>query len=130
MSSKDTLKFIAPEFEDEPDATLDKALALAAQRINAGAFGQTYEQAAVFMAAHILKLRALSSGASAAQKLGFVGPVTSVKSGDLSLSGPGLPAGNSGNDDETGLSRTEYGRSYLDLRAGVPVSPFNVKITE
>lgn len=114
------LLFIAPEFEDEANARLETALTLAAERLEPTAWGRLYLQAVCYLAAHILKLRALS--ASPASSTGFVGAVTSVRSGDLAISGPGFGAGS--DNDEEGLKTTAYGQAFLDLRKLVPITPF------
>lgn len=116
MGSRDTLKFVAPEFEDLPDATLDKALELAAQRISARAFGAIYEQAAAYMAAHIL---ATSRGTQA--EAGIGGQITSVSTGDLSIGGQALDTTGAG---DSALASTPYGARFLELRATVPTSPY------
>src|SRR5690554_2415261 len=116
MNSRDLLKFVAPEFADLDDSVLDMALALAAQRISARAFGRLYQQAAAYLAAHIL---ATSRGL--AGEVGIGGQITSVTTGDLSIGGTAASTGSVGDD---GLASTVYGARFLELRALIPASPY------
>ena len=115
-TSRDLLKFVAPEFEDLDDAALDMALSLAANRISAVAFGKIYPQAAAYMAAHIL---ATSRGDAASA--GVAGAITSVKTGDLAIGATALATGSAG---DSALASTPYGARFLELRDTVPTSPY------
>lgn len=113
------LDFIAPEFSGETTADKETAIDMATQRLSSKAWGTLYQQAVVHLAAHVLKKRDRSTGS--AQAAGFVGPVTSIKSGDLSISGPG-PSTGGGSDAD--LKSTEYGQALLTLRESIGTTPF------
>ena len=114
--SIDVLKFVAPEFADLDEDVLEMALSLAAQRVSARAFRGVYQQAASYMAAHIL---ATSRGAVADAGIG--GTITSVRTGDLAVGAAALPTGTAA---DGALASTTYGARFLELRASVSTSPF------
>lgn len=115
-ASRDLVRFFAPEFDSLPDATIDTAIGLAAQRISARAFDTLYPQAAALLAAHIL---AKSRGDATA--FGVTGAVTSVRTGDLQISAAAV-GGLTGSDAI--LATTPYGEQFITLRNQIPVSPY------
>lgn len=112
-SSIDTLEFVAPEFSGLSDSTKETALEMAAQRLDPPTWGRLYEQAAAYLAAHLLKLRDRSQQLS--QTGGGTGGIRSIKTGDLSVSFQGSGS-NASTMTEEALGSTEYGQQYLSLR--------------
>jgi len=101
------------------------ALKLAGERIDLEVFGSLYEQALARIAAHLLELRrrALSAASSGASG---VGPVTSVRTGDLAVSWAAPPTSSAPGDDPDRVwySQTDHGREYLSIRDQIPFTPF------
>jgi len=113
-SSIDTLDAIAPEYASEPTATKETFLEMAAQRMTPEVWGRLYEQAAAYLAAHLLKVRQRGEDFAASGGAG-AGGVSSVSTGDLSVSFEGAGDGAQTLNEEA-LSSTEYGQQYLHLR--------------
>lgn len=112
-SSIATLKALAPQYASEPDDTLEVFLSMAAEQMDAEAWGTLYEQGAAYLAAHLLTLR--DRGQQAAGHGGAAGAVTSVSEGDQSI---GYAGGGSTaqTPTEEALSSTTYGEQFLQLR--------------
>lgn len=113
MASADTLIEIAPEFTG--DAAIAQMLAWASQRIDAEAWGDLYEQGCIYLAAHLLALKARGASGS-----GGAGPVVSEKAGELQVN-YGAVVGVLGNDAV--YATTAYGVQFLALRRQVPAHP-------
>lgn len=116
MASADTLIAIAPEFTG--DAAIGQMLTWAAQRIDAEAWGDLYEQGCIYLACHMLarKARAAEGGAGA-------GAVVSEKAGELQRS-YGAVVGVL--DSDAVYATTPYGVQYLTLRRQVAAWPMVV----
>lgn len=115
-ATRDVVKFVAPEFDSLPDATIDMAIEFAVQRVSARAFGSLYQQATAYLAAHILATR---DGIAA--ESGITGGITSVRTGDLAVSGGALTTGTT---EEAAIGSTSYGARFLELRAQLPIRPY------
>jgi len=98
------------EFEAETDETVSTFIEQAAVRLDKSFYGQMYTQAVVYMAAHLMKLTA-----NARDGISVVGPITSMKTGRLSVSSAG-PIG--GGDDA--LSTTTYGQELKAIKDSRP----------
>jgi len=114
VSSIQTLKAIAPQFASEPDDTLEVFLSMAAERMDAKAWGKLYEQGAAYLAAHLLTLRDRGDMA-AGHGGGAGGGITSVSEGGQSISYGG-GGQNASTLSEEALASTQYGQQYLQLR--------------
>lgn len=118
------LAFFDPSVDpDNPGTVVETAVALAQERISADVWGRLYGQGLARLAAHLLELRrreasALESGASG------VGPATSIRTGDLSISWAGPTTSGSLNDDSNWYNLTNHGREFLSLRAQLVRTPF------
>lgn len=114
MASRDTLRIIAPELATVADETLDAWLTFAAARISATAWGDLYEQAACYLAAHLYTVSQRSaSGESGA------GAVVGRKAGDLEIR-YGAVVGVLSSDAT--LATTPYGVEFLSLRKLLPTA--------
>lgn len=113
-SSVDKLRAVAPQFEDESDESLEVYLEMAADRLDASAWGKLFEQGAVYLAAHLLTVR--NRAQQAAQHGGTAGGgVTSVSEGDQSIS-YAEGGKTASTPSEEALSSTQYGQQFLSLR--------------
>jgi hypothetical protein len=103
-------RVLAGEFSAVADGTVENFLAYAALRIDTGIWGNVYDQALVYLAAHMLKMDPSYGGAYT----GAAGAVIAQKDGDLSRSYAAPPAVSSLTDSY--LLRTSYGAQFLALR--------------
>ena len=108
MSASSKLSIIAPQFDTVTGR--NDFIELATIQTGECWFGDKYEWAIAYLAAHFISLSQLSqSGATS----GGGGPITSKKEGDLSVTF-GKSGGNSPTDKDS-LLETPYGRQYLTL---------------
>lgn len=114
------LQAFAPEFVG--DTRIALALSLAAQQMATSAvWGNVYDQAVAYLAAHLLTswgpLAGSGSGGGAG---GVAGPVTSESAGDVSRSYGSVGSGVSGglSVSDAMLAATRYGQQYIALRRG------------
>lgn len=121
-TSRTLLRAIAPELAGVDDATVDVFLGLAAERMDATAWGDLFQQGAVYLAAHlcVLAQRAAATGVS-----GGAGPVSAIKTGDVSVSF-GAIGGVIATASMQAMSTTPHGLQYLALRRQVPMTGFVV----
>lgn len=110
-SSLTLLRTLGPELVGVDDATCNTLLGFAAQRLDASIWGELYQQGCVYMALHLLTLRART--ASVAAGGAGTGPVVRVKAGDLEV-GYGAAVGVLSPDAV--LATTPYGIEFLALR--------------
>lgn len=99
----DTLLLIAPEFSTVDIARRSQVLCLAALRVSKSKFGDRYNLAVSYLAAHMLTVSTRDGGGS------VTGAVKSRKEGDLSVTYGGNDALSSD------LSSTSYGQEYKRL---------------
>ena len=97
------------EFKSVPGKKIDIYLTNASRRIDQDAWGDCYEEATAYLAAHLLVSGGGAGGAGGA----VAGPITSQSVGDLSRSYGQVNVGSAG--DET-YATTKYGQMYLELR--------------
>lgn len=116
-NTRDLLDTVAGEFSGLDNDVKDQAINFASQRISAEAFGRLYQQAVVYLAAHILKS---GMAGQAGDEKELAGPVTSITTGDLSIGSAGT-ASFTGSDEP--LSSTSYGRQYLEIKNKLPAGP-------
>jgi len=100
----DTLLVIAPEFSTVDPVRRSKVLALAALRVSQKVFGDRYNMAVSYLAAHMLTVADRDGGGSVS------GAIKSRKEGDLSIT----YAGGDGSTN-SGFGSTSYGQEYLRL---------------
>lgn len=108
MASRDDLRAVAPEFESTTDAIVDRFLAMAARRMNAEAWGDLYADGCIYLAAHLLTLRARQTSGTAG-----AGPITAQTTGDESVN-YGAVVGVLSND--ASMATTAYGVEWLNMR--------------
>ena len=115
MTTLATLKAVAPELnpgDDSADARLNLFLEMAVSRLHARAWGNVYEQAVVYLAAHLITLsnRASEDGTAAP------GALATITTGDQSRSFASRGAPSLSTEDAA-LATTTYGEQFLALRA-------------
>ena len=88
-------------FADLSDDTVDTYITRAASRMDSAYWGTRYDDAHLYLSAHLLYLDVNGAGAPS-------GPITSASAGGMSL-GFGSPAADSW------LAATHYGRQYLQM---------------
>jgi hypothetical protein len=103
------------------DAIVDQFLETASCRLCADAYGTKFQEASVWLAAHML---ATSPGLAIPGITPALtgGSVTSLKTGDESIgfAAPSIPAGATSND--AWLATTSYGQNFMWLRDTRPAS--------
>lgn len=97
---------IAPELEAVPSATVDVFLVDAKTLVSATAWGDLYEVALKYTAAHLLAQAGYGSS-------GGRGDVTGMSVGGVSIS---YASGASSKDGGAGLSGTRFGKFLIQLR--------------
>ena len=120
MSSSEVFDAIVPRLALDPRA--DLFLQMAGQSLNAAAFGLLYEQAACYLAAHMIASAPRDEVALGA------GPVTSEGAGDLSVGYGTFPASGKLSIGDAELAQTAYGRAFLRIRnSRAAAMPFAVQ---
>lgn len=119
------LEAFAPEFVG--DTRIALALELAAEQMATEAvWGNVYDQAVAYLAAHLLTSWSPAAGSGSGSAAGSAaGPVTSESAGDVSRSYGNSTSGVTGLGlSDALLATTSHGRNYLGLRrtraAGAP----------
>jgi hypothetical protein len=116
-ATRDLLRTLCPDVAGETDDRIDTFLTVAAQRLNPPCFGALFQQATIYLAAHLL-LRSPAGGTGGAAVGGLGGgPVTSRKTGDEAISF-GSPAAATGTValSDADLLETHYGKQFLAIR--------------
>lgn len=113
-SSLTLLRTLGPELASVDDATANTFLGLAAQRLDVETWGELYQQGAVYLALHLLTLRARTAAAAAGSA--GSGPVVRAKAGDVEV-GFGAAVGVLSRDAL--YSTTPYGIEFLALARSV-----------
>ena len=123
MSTETTLQKFRrriPQFSSDSDEVITAWLHDATEVLCTSAFGDRYEEAAIYYAAHLrarAEISMLMQTGGAASALAFQGIASSVKEGDLQIAFRGYsgnPHAKSLPDDE--LAMTIYGQQYLRVR--------------
>jgi len=104
-----------PEFASQADSRVAAFLNAGRKRVSQKIFGDTYELAVFYLAAHMLSM-AVNTEASGGSGTGAKGNITSEKVGDLSIGYSSTPIAVSGSGSSTQLMETAYGRQYVQLR--------------
>jgi len=120
----DVLKALGPQYSSEPDATLETFLELAAQELDAQAWGSVYQQAVVLLALHKLTMRDRGEQKASTVSGGSSGPVDSVSTGDLSISFGSSTGFATSGVEVAALAQTSYGKQFLELRAKTITGPY------
>ncbi len=116
-TTRDLLRILCPDVAGETDDRIDTFLTVAAVRLDAPCFGALFEQATIYLAAHLLlRNPAGGTGGAAVGGLGG-GPVSSRKTGDEAISF-GSPAAATGSValGDADLLETHYGKQFLAIR--------------
>jgi hypothetical protein len=118
MAISDIIDDIAPEFNNEDPARIDRFIGYAELQVSPDAFGTKHDLAVAYLTSHMLSLanRNDDEGTN-----GTPGTITQKKEGDLSLSF-GTPSDIAHGTDGT-LLLTSYGIEYLRLRDMCVISP-------
>lgn len=113
---------LAPLLCEESDSRVCTYIEMAAQRLTASCWGQVYQQALIFYAAHLLQKSPspdTTLGRAAAGEGEVAGPVASRKAGDVAVSYANNASANGGgstSNTDRDLLDTHYGRQFLALR--------------
>lgn len=107
MTIAQTIEDIAPELASIDPDRRDRIIALAENQVSAKVFGDLYEAAVAYLAAHMLTM---------AGRSGKAGAVTSISEGQLSI---GYQAG----QNVSGLMATSYGQEFVRLRSQRVIAP-------
>ena len=111
MTIAEVISDIAPEFDNEDPARIDRFIGYAESQVSSNEFLTKYDLAVAYLTAHVLSL----SGRNDTEGTnGNAGNITQKKEGDLSLSFA-LPSALNNSQDGT-LMSTSYGLEYLRLR--------------
>jgi hypothetical protein len=113
-SSLTLLRTLGPELASVDDATANTMLGLAAQRLDACVWGELYQQGCVYLALHLLTLRARNAAAAAGSA--GSGPIVRAKAGDIEV-GYGAALGVLARDAV--YSTTPHGIEFLALARSV-----------
>jgi len=132
LSTMQLFRAVAPTLCEETDDRVGIFLDVAAVRMTPAAWGNVYQQALVYHAAHLLTLSPASAGGSgggSSSDGATAGPITKKKAGDLEItygtaSASGGSSGGGTSNAEADFTTTHYGRQLLALRdtraAGIP----------
>lgn len=105
-------RVVAPEFASTSDATVNALSAIEGTKVSSTAFGSDTSEAVARRVAHLLELQARAAAETASAR--GPGAVTSVSTGDLSLSRTlGFQAATGG---DAFWAQTVHGLAYLALR--------------
>jgi len=118
MTINDIIDDIAPEFENEEQARIDRFIEYAELQVSANVFGERYDLAVAYLACHMLTLR--DRGDADSGSSGTSGVITQKREGDLSLTFA-LP--NALNDGDGNLQLTKYGIEYDRIRKMCVICP-------
>lgn len=113
MTPLETFRLMAAEFEQAPDETVEKWIALAEPLVSKKRFGSLYAQAVALLTAHKMKLAGLGENALDGVPVNG-GGVSSYTEGSTSVSFNTSQQANTAADAEFGL--TNYGTQFLSLR--------------
>ena len=107
MTIAQIIEDIAPELASVDTDRRDRIIALAENQVSAKVFGDLYETAVAYLAAHMLTV---------AGRQGNAGAIGSISEGQLSI---GYQAG----QNVSGLMATSYGQEFARLRRQRVVGP-------
>ncbi len=113
-TTSEVLTTIAPEVAARADA--DTWLSLAVMQLTASKWGNVYQLAVCYLAAHMATLSPLDED-EAADAAVLAGPMTGRSTGQRSESYGTATSSGSRTAEEADLSTTAYGRRFLALRA-------------
>lgn len=118
MAITDIIKDIAPEFDNEIVAHVERFIGYAELQVSSNAFGERYNIAVAYLACHMMSLAGRNDDEGTN---GQVGNLTQKKEGDLSASFA-LPNAFNNSNDAT-LMMTSYGIEYMRLRNLCVIAP-------
>lgn len=110
-----------PEFAPVADATVTRRLNRAAAYLDVDTWGDCFDDAVLYYAAHNLALQQLRAATADSESgntviVGGAGAITSASVDGVSTSYATPKNANSGTDEESWLYQTPYGQHYLQLR--------------
>ena len=106
MTALEIFRMIASEFASMTDEDVQKWLDLAAEFIDQETFGDKYDSAVAYYAAHLIKVESGN---------GTAGAIEEKKVGDLRIKY------HQGNEALMGFNTTSYGQQYLVIQKGCVV---------
>ena len=110
-----TFRLVASEFGDADDEKVNSMIELQGVRISQKAFGDKYNLAVAYLAAHAFKLDEMLKGGGASSGGLLSGAITSEKEGGISV-GYASPSLSRYNDGSL-YTKTAYGLLFLELRS-------------
>lgn len=116
MSIASVLTIIAPQFNGRADR--NDYINFATLQVNQTTFGDKYDLAGAYMAAHMMTLNPETGQGTSNTGSGFI---TSKKEGDLAMS-YAQPKSNSSGGGDAILSQTSYGQQFIGLRDSCTLS--------
>lgn len=123
MDAFDIIKATMKEFSDVPDPDIKVYIELSTPLVNKKRFGNLYEQAVAYLAAHRMKMDGRGTTVGGFGSMGNMIGISSISEGEVSVSFTNSKSSNaSSSDSELGLS--VYGMQFLQLRRSciVPIS--------
>ncbi len=109
MDAFDIIKATMKEFSDVPEPDIKVYIELSAPLVSKKRFGNLYEQAVAYLAAHRMKMDGRGATVGGFGSMGNMVGISSISEGEVSVSFTA-----SSSDSELGLS--VYGMQFLQLR--------------
>lgn len=102
LSTLERFRLVASEFSARPDSEVNDFIEMATERIDVAVFGDDYQQALAYLAAHMMAIADKNTGNSP-------GPVVSERAGEISRTyGYSQAVGN--------YKATTYGQEFIAIR--------------
>lgn len=115
MEAFDIIRKTMKEFSDVPDDDIKVYIELSTPLVNKKRFGNLYEQAVAYLAAHRMKMNGHGTSVGGFGSLGNMVGISSISEGEVSVSfSNSQSSSTSSSDSELGLSF--YGQQFLQLR--------------
>lgn len=115
MDAIDIIKTTMREFSDVQDHDIQVYIELSAPLVSKKRFGNLYEQAVAYLAAHKMKMDGLGATVGGFGSMGNMVGISSISEGEVSVSFTNSQSsGASSSDSELRLS--VYGMQFLQLR--------------
>ncbi|MCX4351713.1 MAG: DUF4054 domain-containing protein [Lachnospiraceae bacterium] len=115
MDAFDIIKATMKEFSDVPEPDIKVYIELSAPLVSKKRFGNLYEQAVAYLAAHRMKMDGRGATVGGFGSMGNMVGISSISEGEVSVSFTNSQSSSaSSSDSELGLS--VYGMQFLQLR--------------
>lgn len=121
MEAFDIIRKTMKEFSDVSDDDIKMYIELSRPLVNKRRFGNLYEQAVAYMAAHRMKMDGKGEAVGNFGSMSNMVGISSISEGEVSVSFSSQSGSTSSSDSDFGLS--VYGMQFLQLRRGciVPI---------